>query len=79
MSLNISDMAPNVGFKNHRETDWLSYLIVKKMTEKLEQLKLKRCGQRGTVTKNRQEANSLLVAGTLEPLSTCYYCGSAGG
>ena len=37
------------------------------MSEKLERLKLKRRGQRGTVTKNHQEANSLLEAEKLEP------------
>ena len=37
------------------------------MTEKLERLKLKRRGQRGTVMKNRQEATSLLEADTIEP------------
>ena len=39
------------------------------MAEKLERLKLKRRGQRGTVTKNRQEASSLLDADTIEPSS----------
>ena len=37
------------------------------MTEKVERLKLKHRGQRATVTKNRQEANSLLSAETVEP------------
>ena len=70
-------------------------LIIKKMSERLERLKLKnlgkneqcinyktnyinyktnyiklkRCGQRDTVTKNRQETNSLLEADTPEPAS----------
>lgn len=39
------------------------------MTEKVERLKLKRRGQRAIVTKNRQEANSLLSAELLEPSS----------
>ena len=37
------------------------------MSEKLECLKLKRHGQRGTVMKNRQEATSLLESEKLEP------------
>ena len=37
------------------------------MAEKLERLKLKRHGQRGTVRKNCQEASSLLDADTIEP------------
>ena len=36
------------------------------MAEKLERLKLKRRGQRGVVTKLRQEANSLLEADSIE-------------
>ena len=36
------------------------------ITEKLERLKLKRRGQRGTVTKNRQKASSLLETDTIE-------------
>ena len=39
------------------------------MTEKLERLKLKRRGQRGVVTKLRQEANSLLEADSIESSS----------
>ena len=39
------------------------------MSERLEHLKLKRSGQRGTVMKNRQEANSLLETDTFEPAS----------
>ena len=39
------------------------------MSERLERLKLTRCGQRGTVTKNCQEVNLLLEADTLEPAS----------
>ena len=39
------------------------------MGERLERLKLKRRGQRATVTKNRQEATSLMGAETLEPSS----------
>ena len=39
------------------------------MSERLERLKLMHCGQRGTITKNRQEANLLLEADTLEPAS----------
>ena len=39
------------------------------MTEKLERLKLKHHGQRGVVTKLRQEANSLLEADSIESSS----------
>ena len=42
------------------------------MAEKLKRLKLKHRGQRGTVTKNHQEASSLLDADTIELLS--FYC-----
>ena len=41
------------------------------MAEKLERLKLKRRGQRGTITKNRQEASLLLDADTIEPSLFC--------
>ena len=39
------------------------------MTKKLEQLKLKRRGQMGTVMKNHHETDSLLAADTIEPSS----------
>jgi len=39
------------------------------MSERLERLEMKWHGQRGTITKNQQEANSLSEADTFEPAS----------